>query len=350
MATSTSSGASASAGSSSTTTISTSSSVTSLYESYPGLPDGSNVVPADGRYPVPASPSGPPSTPNIVPAVIQNSQATYVESRDSRTITVEEVKQNAAFQRQLNANKAVANLIAIIQQLTANVNAAKADIVILEDNLAKAEAANTACNNLIYDLANARTKIENAIRDRQNMISEVNAQINDLNPMLADLIRTREVLVTERTQLENLNSPNAAKLAELERQLAACVAQREDLEAQLADLRIEIAGVRTEIETVRADAAGAPAAIDQINAQIPIVDSRIADLRRQLTEAESERAQLISDRSMYERMVRESEARIARLTAQVTTLEARVPGLERDIAAKQANCDRINEELAAFRD
>lgn len=214
----------------STTTVSSSSSVSTLYESYPGLPEGSIVAPANGRYPVPASPSGPPQDPNIVPTVIQNSQATYVESRDSKTVTVETVKQNAAFQRQLNANKAVANLIAIIQQLTANVNAAKADIVTLETHLMEAEQANNDCNNKIYELANSRTKIENAIRDRQNFILEINAKIGELNPILNDLIRTREVLVNQRTEMEKLNSPNAARLAQLESDLADCMADRQDLE------------------------------------------------------------------------------------------------------------------------
>ena len=51
---------------------------------------------------------------------------------------MDEVKRNAIFNRQIAANKAVANLLAIIQQLTANVNAAKADIVLLEKILAEA--------------------------------------------------------------------------------------------------------------------------------------------------------------------------------------------------------------------
>lgn len=76
------------------------------------------------------------------------------------------MKRNAIFNRQITANKAVANLLAIIQQLTANVNAAKADIIILEKNLAEAEAANNACNDEIFKLSNTRTKIENAIKSR----------------------------------------------------------------------------------------------------------------------------------------------------------------------------------------
>lgn len=106
-----------------------------LYSSYPGLPSGTNVVPPSGSFPSIPSPSGPPSTPNPTPNVIRTIQATYVTERDTNTITVNDVKRTAIFNRQLNANKAVANLVAIIQQLTANVNAAQNDIGLLEQAL-----------------------------------------------------------------------------------------------------------------------------------------------------------------------------------------------------------------------
>ena len=103
--------------------------------------------------------------------------------RDQRKITIDEVKRNAIFNRQITANKAVANLLAIIQQLTANVNAAKADIIILEKNLAEAEAANNACNDEIFKLSNTRAKIQNAIKSRQDKIVEVNKIIEVEKPV-----------------------------------------------------------------------------------------------------------------------------------------------------------------------
>ena len=69
--------------------------------------------------------------------------------------------------------------------MTANVNAAKADIVLLEKVLADAEAANNACNDEIFKLSNTRTKIENAINTRVAKINEVNAQIEELRPVIA---------------------------------------------------------------------------------------------------------------------------------------------------------------------
>ena len=65
-------------------------------------------------------------------------KAEYNAERDGNVITIDQVKRNAAFNRQIAANKAVANLLAIIQQLTANVNAAKADLSVLEAALNQA--------------------------------------------------------------------------------------------------------------------------------------------------------------------------------------------------------------------
>lgn len=147
-------------------------SVANLYNNYPGLPTGSSTIPSSGgRYPTPAAPTGNPSTPNIVPQVIANAQAPYNPQRDAKQITPDDVKRNAAFNRQLNANKAVNNLITIIQRLTANVNAAKNDIPTFEEQLRNAQAANNNCNNRVYDLANNATKVQNAIKDRQDKIT-----------------------------------------------------------------------------------------------------------------------------------------------------------------------------------
>ena len=147
------SGSTVSSGGASTTTsvVSTSSSVTSLYDSFPGLPANSAVPQATVSIP---SPSGAPSLPNPAPGIIANAQAPFNRARDTRQITVSDVKRTAIFNRQINANKAVANLIAIVQRLTANVNAATNDVTVLTGILADAEAAYNACQNQVFDLAN----------------------------------------------------------------------------------------------------------------------------------------------------------------------------------------------------
>lgn len=110
--------------------------ISGLYSGFPGLPSGTNVLPNPGsNFPTFPSPSGNPSSPNVVPGIIRTIQAPKNPARDQTPPTVEEVKRNAVFNRQLNANKAVANLVSIIQQLTANINAARNDIPLLEQAL-----------------------------------------------------------------------------------------------------------------------------------------------------------------------------------------------------------------------
>lgn len=119
-------------------------------------------------------------------------------SRDAKAITVDDIKRNAAFNRQLNANKAVGNLISIIQQLTANVNAAKNDLNTFQDQLTASQNVNNDCNNKIYDFSNTRTKILNAIKDIQDKITEANKKISDLALIIRDLTNARDGLVAKR--------------------------------------------------------------------------------------------------------------------------------------------------------
>lgn len=187
------------------------------------------MLPESGRYPVAPSPEGTTRLPNVIPTVIQKAQATYSVERDGREVTADEVARNAAFHRQLNANKAVANLLAIIQQLTANVNAAKADIVLLERKLVDAEVASEECNGEVFSLTNTRTKIENAIKARKDKVGEAEARIAELRAVIVELTKKRDALVGERTIIENEKSPNAAKLAALEQELLDCQNKKKKL-------------------------------------------------------------------------------------------------------------------------
>lgn len=99
--------------------------------------------------------------------------------------------------------------------MTANVNAAKNDIVTLEQALKDAENANNACNNEIFGLADTRAKIENAIADKQNKINDINDKINKALPVLGSLTAKLDSLIKQRTEAQNAVSPNAKKLEQL---------------------------------------------------------------------------------------------------------------------------------------
>lgn len=324
--------------------------VAPLYENYPGLPSGSSPTPpTGGRYPTPPSPSGNPSTPNIVPSVINSAQAPYNPARDAKQPTLDDVKRNAAFNRQLNANKAVANLISIIQQLTANVNAAKNDATVLQDQLKTADNANNDCNNKIYDLSNTRTKIQNAIKDRQNRISDANKQVAALTPVINDLTKTRDGLISKRTDIENTRSPNSVKLADLEKQLKDCNAAQNAFQKQIDDLNNQINGYNGDIKKTQDDMSAAPGAIDLINQQIPIVDSKIADLQKQLTDAQNQKLKLLQDKNKYQQVLTDGANRIKDLQNKIDGLNNRIPGIQELLAAQQVKCAAISKLLDDLR-
>lgn len=62
---------------------------------------------------------------NFEPEKISTKQTTPTE-KDRNVITADDVRSQAIFTRQLNAAKALANLLSIVKQATANKNAAQA--------------------------------------------------------------------------------------------------------------------------------------------------------------------------------------------------------------------------------
>lgn len=179
--------------------------------------------------------------------------------------------------------------------------------------------------------------------DRETITANINGEITAAEVMLKGLQMGLDKLIAERNELERQRSPNAAKLAALEEELRACLAKKDQLDADLARLRDQIAGVESDIQTTQDSAAAAPATIQQINIQIPIVDQKIADLERQLALARAERTQLVADRTAAQNLINNAASEVARLTRVLSGLQAQIPSIERQIASTQANCDKIND-------
>ena len=133
---------------SSTTIISTSNSglATKSVGYNPKYPTGPN-----DPFPSQTFPTGPSTNfiSSNIPTQISNFQYTVNSARDEYQATASDIQSQAIFQRQINANKAVANLLSIIQQLTANVNGVQADI----------PAATAALNQAIADQRTIQQRI-----------------------------------------------------------------------------------------------------------------------------------------------------------------------------------------------
>ena len=107
--------------------------------------------------------------------------------------------------------------------------------------------------------------------------------------------------------------------------------------------------MKIDIQNSKDSAAAAPGIVSQISRQIPIIDNRITDPKNQLAAAEREKTGLIAEKTAAENLIRESAAEVSRLQGVLRDLEQRIPSLQRDIAAKEANCQRILDDLRAFR-
>lgn len=97
----------------------------------PSSPAGSaNPQSTDGSYPAIKFPTGGSqnAAPNVNPNLIASSRAPRTDT--SRVpITADDIKTRAAFDRQINAAKALANLLSIVKQATANRNVAQQETI-----------------------------------------------------------------------------------------------------------------------------------------------------------------------------------------------------------------------------
>lgn len=103
----------------------------------------------------------------------------------------------------MNANKAIANLLDIIEQLTANTNAAKADIPAFDGEVKNAVAAQRTVQAKIITAENQRTRLNTAINNLNDNINILRKQLTDLEVAYKD---STESVTAKKTQLGNLIS------------------------------------------------------------------------------------------------------------------------------------------------
>jgi hypothetical protein len=165
-----------------------------------------SVSPSSGKksYPTFDLPTegGPNQAPNTTPMFIESAKAERLPTNKNK-ITADSVKATAIFERQLNANKAIANLLDIIEQLTANANAAKADIPSFDAEVKNAVAAQRIVQAKILTAENQRTRLNTAINNLNDNINILRKQLKDLEVAYKD---STESVTTKKTQLGDLLS------------------------------------------------------------------------------------------------------------------------------------------------
>ena len=145
-----------------------------------------------------------PAAPNTLPNRIKTSQAPKSQA-NRNTITEDDIKTTAIFERQLNANKAIANLLDIVDQLRANVKAAEGDMVSLQADL----------DNAISFQRNTQAKMtaaENKVSRLKEAINNMEGKIKLLNQQLAELQNshrnTSNTITTQQRAIQDINTVN----------------------------------------------------------------------------------------------------------------------------------------------
>lgn len=89
--------------------------------------------------------------------------------------------------RQNNANKAIANLIFIIQNLNANLNEAKTNLNLETNRFQYMKESAFNCSEAVYALEDKLAKIKNAVDDRGIKIGQEKVQAAAVGKLLDEL-------------------------------------------------------------------------------------------------------------------------------------------------------------------
>ena len=187
----------------------------------------------------------------ITPKVIASAQAAYNPSRDAINVTQYQVKTNAAYQRQNNANKGVANLVSIVQKLTANVNAGKETIASLQSSLQKSVVDSRSCLLTVSELQDTDAKINNAVADKNNKKAQYEGQINEKEQYIQKNNGQLDGLRKNQQVIQMSIVPEGAILASVQDQLKRCQDKSQDPKPEIDDLSNQISKNNVEITVIQ---------------------------------------------------------------------------------------------------
>lgn len=308
----------------------------------PNYPTG-----AGNPFPTQTFPTG--TSPNFIPSnlatQIENYNYQVVTSRDTYSTTTEDIRSQAVFQRQINANKAVANLLSIIQQLTANVNGVQADI----------PSATQAVNQAIADQRVAQQKVaaaENANKTLTSNIESVRTQITTLQTNLGkvntDLGNAQDPIdsaTTNKATIQaNLDAINS-RLGNLPNALAAAKQAQKDAQAALDALRSQINTLNGKISTIQVDIDNSATYSAAADADITSLDGQIAALLAQLDKLRQQRADAKNRSDYYKTINITGGAQIRQYKTQIDGINGQIPAAQAALDAANANVDKINRDM-----
>jgi len=272
---------------------------------------------ADGAFPTIKFPTGGNiNAPNPTVNLIASSKATRTSSVRNQ-ITADDVKTKAAFERQLNAAKALANLLSIVKQAVANKNAAQEEtnkrqtiydaavksqrdaqagvikaegdvgrvkqaIALLTGNINDANKKIADLNAVDRDLKAQRDSNNKGVQDSQAKLNGINFDLGNNQKDIVDTNNAKALKETECTTYDakisnarnekdtkngQLNDVNY-KLSAAKDRVNADVEKVKDLESQLAAAKNNLANSQRAVDDLTGQQAALKAAVDDANNRV----------------------------------------------------------------------------------
>lgn len=252
----------------------------------PSYPTGPTTAFPSQRFPTGTSSNFAPSS---LPSQISNYQYTVDTNRDTVQPTQLDIQNSAVFQRQIAAGKTVANILAIVTRLTANVNGVQGDIPAATTALNQAIAEQRVIQQKIVNAENANktltaniAKVRTEISTFQQALSKISGDING-NQALADANATVKAgLTASLTDAQN-------RLGPLQQALTNANDARAKTQATISTINQDIGKYTSQITNIQRDIDNAPSSAQLADSRVRELTDTITSLEEQLNKLRAER-------------------------------------------------------------
>lgn len=314
-------------------------------------PSTTTATPSDSSYPTIKFPTGGNvNAPNFTPTEISNSRAPR-STANRNEITADDVKTKATFERQVNAAKALANLLSIVKQATANKNAAQEETVkrqaLYDDAVKKQRDAQAVVTKAEGDVNRVRQAI-NLLNDN---IAALKKKIADTEALDKDL-RSQKDTVTQGAQnaqsqlkqtnndlvanTRNINDAKDAKAAkekecgDLDNALSNTRSDRDGKVVQLADLTYKLGNAKNQ---AAADAQ-----------KVKDLENQLAAAKDALAKSQGAVADLANQQNALNNAITDLNKRIDDLTARKNKCADELAAIADRIQKLYDNADALNQK------
>lgn len=307
----------------------------------PSYPTGGNNPFPSTSFPTGSSPNFIPSS---LPTQIQNYNYETVTTRDFYQSTTDDIQSNAVVQRQINANKVIANLLSIIQQLTANVNGVQADIPAATAAVNQALADQRVVQQKIVAAENANKTLASNIDSVRNQITTLQTSLSKVNGDVAAAQGPIDAAFTLKSTSQAALDSAKARATGFPGALDAANQAKRDTQKSIDDLRDKVYALNLQINNIQTEISNAPSYITTADSDIANLDTQISALLAQLDKLRQQRADAKNRSDYYKNINVTGGAQIRLLKSQVDTFTSQINSLQSTLDTTNANIDKINRD------